>query len=133
MVANLLLDAGHVRPALISGPDEASTIRDRKLRFLGQLAERGVRHVPVAGGEISHTVGYQIAHRFLAVSPAPDALFCASDLLAFGALDAIRERGLRVPQDISVVGFDDVPMAAWPVFDLTTVRQQAKTRMSALK
>jgi DNA-binding LacI/PurR family transcriptional regulator len=123
-VANLLLDAGHIRPAFLSGSDEASTNRDRKKGFLDRLAERGKSRIPIEGGENSHAVGYGAAKRLLALSPRPDALFCASDILAFGALDAIREAGLRVPEDMSVVGFDDVPMASWPAFNLTTVRQQ---------
>ena len=55
----------------------------------------------------------------------PNAIFCANDLCAFGVLDGLRsDLGLAIPRDVSVVGFDDVPMAAWPSFDLTTMRQQ---------
>jgi DNA-binding LacI/PurR family transcriptional regulator len=122
-VANLLLDTGHVRPGFVSGSDEASTNRDRQKGFLDRLAERGVSRIPIGGGEASHTVGYEAAKRLLAMPSRPDALFCASDVLAFGALDAARELGLRVPEDISIVGFDDVPMASWPAFNLTTIRQ----------
>jgi len=125
LVANLLLDTGHIRPAFVSGSDEATTNRDRKKGFLNCIARRGISRTPVdGGGENSHAVGYAATRRLLTLTPRPDALFCASDILAFGALDAIREMGLRVPDDISVVGFDDVPMSSWPVFNLTTVRQQ---------
>ena len=53
----------------------------------------------------------------------PTALVCGNDVVAFGAIDAARSLGLDVPGDVSVIGFDDVPMAAWEVFQLTTVRQ----------
>jgi DNA-binding LacI/PurR family transcriptional regulator len=124
IVANLLLDSKHQRPAFVSGSDAASTNRDRKKGFLDRLLERGISRVQVDGGENSHLVGYDAAKRLLSTSPRPDALFCASDILAFGALDALRDLGLQVPTDVSVVGFDDVPMAAWPAFNLTTIRQQ---------
>ena len=59
-------------------------------------------------------------------SSAPDALFCANDLMAIGAIDALRGlRHLRIPQDVMVAGFDDIPAAAWSAYDLTTVAQQA--------
>jgi DNA-binding LacI/PurR family transcriptional regulator len=122
-VADLLLDSGHSRPAFVSGPEE-STNRDRKRGFVNRLSERGIRFVPVEGGASSHAVGYGVTKQLLNSLPRPDALFCSSDILAFGALDAVRESGLRIADDVSVVGFDDVPMAGWPVFNLTTVRQK---------
>jgi DNA-binding LacI/PurR family transcriptional regulator len=130
-VANLLLDAGCVRPALVSGPEEASTNRDRKKGFLDRLAERGVLKVPTDGGDNSHGVGYEVTKKLFAASPRPDAVFCTSDILAFGALDAVREIGLRVPEDVSIVGFDDVPMASWPAFNLTTIRQPREKMVQA--
>jgi DNA-binding LacI/PurR family transcriptional regulator len=55
----------------------------------------------------------------------PDAIFCANDLMALAAVDVIsREGGLRIPDDIAVVGFDDIPMASWPAYRLTTIRQR---------
>jgi DNA-binding LacI/PurR family transcriptional regulator len=57
----------------------------------------------------------------------PEALFCANDLMAMGAIDALRQKiGLRVPDDVLVAGFDDVPMASWAAYDLTTVVQDAQ-------
>ncbi len=62
----------------------------------------------------------------MAASPRPDAIFCANDLMAIGAIEAIRsELSLRVPEDVMVAGFDDIPAAAWPSIALTTVRQEA--------
>jgi DNA-binding LacI/PurR family transcriptional regulator len=66
----------------------------------------------------------------------PDALFFASDVMAFGGMDAAREIGLSVPGDVSIIGYDDVPMAALPSYGLTTIRQpvreMAKTAMDIL-
>ena len=65
------------------------------------------------------------ATRLLHTKPRPDAIFCANDIMAMGVLDTLRHaHGLSVPDDMAVVGFDDVPMAGWPSFDLTTVRQR---------
>src|SRR5262249_59120249 len=62
----------------------------------------------------------------MAATPRPDAIFCANDLMAIGALEAIRsELSLRVPEDVMVAGFDDIPAASWPSVALTTVRQEA--------
>jgi DNA-binding LacI/PurR family transcriptional regulator len=68
-------------------------------------------------------LGREAAHGVLAAEPRPTALLALTDVLALGALEAARERGLRVPGDLSIVGFDDVPAAAWTQPGLTTVRQ----------
>jgi DNA-binding LacI/PurR family transcriptional regulator len=70
----------------------------------------------------------EAARRMFAVAPEdrPDAVFVANDHMAIPVMDTLRsEFGLRVPEDVSVVGYDDVPAAAWPAYDLTTVRQPA--------
>jgi DNA-binding LacI/PurR family transcriptional regulator len=123
-VANYLLDCGHRHCAFVSGAEAAMTNRDRQKGFLDRLAERGIQNVPILGGENSHRVGHQAAMELLQAPTRPDAIFCASDILAFGVIDALRSSQIRIPQEISVVGFDDVPMAGWPIFDLTTVHQR---------
>lgn len=123
LVANLFLDSGHSRPAFISGNTVATSNLDRKKGFLDRISERGGWKVPILGDEHSYAVGFAAARELLALSDRPDAIFCASDVIAFGALDALRAGGLSVPRDISVVGFDDIPMAAWAAFNLTTIRQ----------
>ncbi|WP_352885779.1 LacI family DNA-binding transcriptional regulator [Mesorhizobium sp. M0862] len=123
MVANLFLDSGHKRPAFISGNAVATSNLDRKKGFLDRISERGGGTVPVLGNEHSYAVGAASMRELLALPERPDAVFCASDVIAFGALDALREAGIPVPREISIVGFDDIPMAAWAAFDLTTIRQ----------
>ena len=56
-----------------------------------------------------------------------DAVFCGDDILAMGALDACREHGVAVPEEIGIIGFNDMAMASWPAYDLTTVRQRSAT------
>ena len=77
----------------------------------------------VRAGHSDYDGGQQAAGRLLARGQVPDAIFCVNDLMAFGALDHLRGAGLRVPDDVSVIGFDDVPSAAWSAYRLTTLRQ----------
>jgi LacI family transcriptional regulator len=124
-VAEAMLDLGHRRVALISGPENATTRRDREQGFREGLESRGdelddtLRRV----GQFSHHSGYQWGLDLLASRTRPSAIFAANDLIAFGALDAARRIGIRVPDDLSVVGFDDIDMAGWEAFNLTTVKQ----------
>src|SRR6478735_601848 len=78
-------------------------------------------------GQFSHHSGYQWGLDLLASRARPSAIFAANDLIAFGALDAARRIGIRVPEDLSVVGFDDIDMAGWEAFNLTTVKQPLGT------
>lgn len=125
MVADALLDAGHQRIAYIAGEEKSSTNRDREQGFTERLQERGhsLSHRECAG-EYTYQAGYQIARRILQSEVPPDAIFCANDLLAMGVLDLARnELGISVPEELSIVGFDDIPMASWPSYALTTVKQ----------
>ncbi len=125
LVADFLLDRGFRRLAFVSGRPDASTNRDRWIGFSRRCATRST-HVPPAsqGRSFTYEEGYRGALELLRGPAQPDALFCANDILAVGALDAIRrDGGLRVPEDVAVVGFDDIGMASWPSYDLTTVRQ----------
>jgi LacI family transcriptional regulator len=74
-------------------------------------------------GQFSHSSGYQWCLDLLASERRPTAVFAANDVIAFGALDAARRVGVRVPAELSIVGFDDIDMAGWEGFSLTTVRQ----------
>ena len=130
MVANLLLDNGFRSPVFISGNERANTNADRQKGFTDRLSERGVWNVPTLGGENTHDVGFQAARELIKTGQAVDAIFCASDILAFGVLDYLKGAGIKIPEDISVIGFDDVPMAAWPIFNLSTIRQRRSVMVS---
>lgn len=123
LVAGALAAAGHRRIAYLGGRTSAFAEQERGPAFLAALGRHGLEPVAVGRGDYGYDSGYREALRLLSATPRPDALFCGNDAMAFGALDAARTAlGLRVPEDLSVVGFDDVPMAAWPSFDLATVR-----------
>src|SRR6185436_15772662 len=125
LVAEAMVELGHRRIALIAGPGNTTTSRDRERGFREQLAESGVEFDETRRrvGQFSHHSGYQWCLDLLAAEPRPTAIFAANDVIAFGALDAARRVGIKVPAELSIVGFDDIDMAGWEGFSLTTVRQ----------
>ncbi len=129
-----LVRQGYQRIATITGPANNTTGIDRREGYLRALAERGnpVEEALVAEGDFSEASGYYAMKRLLPAKP--DALFAASDVMAFGAMRAVREAGLRIPEDIALVGFDDLPQASRSDPPLTTVRQQVdRFGMSAVE
>jgi DNA-binding LacI/PurR family transcriptional regulator len=124
-VARFLARSGHRRIAYLAGSEESSTNLEREQGFVDGLRDAGL--TPWARAVGDYDAGRAaIGTRALFADPArrPDALFAASDHMAFTAIDVLRhELGLSVPGDVSVVGFDDVPQAAWPSYRLTTVEQ----------
>ncbi|MBL7258540.1 LacI family DNA-binding transcriptional regulator [Paractinoplanes lichenicola] len=120
LAARHLLELGHRRIGVIRGPANTSTSRDRHAGVAEVLT---VDPELVREGPYSHQSGYQNARELLRLPAPPTALLCGNDIIAFGAIDAAKSLGLDVPGDISVIGFDDVPMASWEVFQLTTVHQ----------
>lgn len=131
LVADVLLDAGHQRLAYIAGREDTSTNQDRQKGFLERLAERKVKDCRVEPGNFTYQGGFSAAMRLLQSPQRPDAIFCANDITALGALDAARKLGVRVPEQLSVIGFDDIPMAQWAAYDLTTVRQPVEEMIEA--
>jgi DNA-binding LacI/PurR family transcriptional regulator len=124
LAADLLLDVGHDRIAYVAGESGSSTNLDRERGFTQRLVERNHPLDLREQGDYSYESGRLAAERLLSGDYRPDAVFCANDLMALGFLDAAREgMGIRVPEELSVVGFDDIPMAGWPSYGLTTVRQ----------
>lgn len=124
LVADKLLSAGHSRFAFVGGHTDTSTNQDRKGGFIAGLREEGVGLLYSLEKDYSYDWGRSAVRGLFAQLEPPDALFCAGDLIALGALDALRrDLGLRVPEDVAVVGFDDVQAASWGAYDLSTVRQ----------
>ncbi|GAA6207862.1 LacI family DNA-binding transcriptional regulator [Cognatishimia sp. WU-CL00825] len=129
-IAEFLLAGGHERIAYIAGWEGASTQRDREAGFRMALQEAGRDIFSRAVGEFNSDKARDAARRMFDVAPdqRPDAVFVANDHMAFAVMDVIRhDLGLRVPEDVSLVGYDDVPPAAWRGYDLTTMRQRANT------
>ncbi|MCB1488358.1 MAG: LacI family DNA-binding transcriptional regulator [Bauldia sp.] len=124
-IADRLIDQGHKRLAYVAGRPDASTTVDRWEGFSKRCIARGVAPpLREDAGAFGYEAGYEAAKRLLARTPRPDAVFGANDIVALGVVDAARrEFGLRVPDDLSVAGFDDIAMASWPSYSLTTVRQ----------
>ena len=124
-VAEFLLAGGHRKIAYIAGWEGASTQRDRESGFVARLQEAGVALHARGVGNFQMQTAAEVTRAMFAEDP-PDAVFVANDHMAFAVMDVLRsELGLKVPDDVSVVAYDDVPTAAWPAYDLTTVRQPA--------
>ena len=124
-VAAFLLAGGHRRIGFIAGWEGASTQRDREEGFLAELARAGLALHARDVGNFTMEGAAAATRRMFAENP-PDAVFVANDHMALAVMDTLRfELGLSVPGDVSVVGYDDVPAASWPAYDLTTVRQPA--------
>jgi DNA-binding LacI/PurR family transcriptional regulator len=131
LVAQKLIQADHKRFGLIGGMATTSTHIERKRAFAKELRKSGITDLPEDTGGNTYEGGFAAAKTLLSSSKRPDALFCISDIMALGALDAARrELSLSVPGDVSIVGFGDIAPAAWPSYDLTTVRQPVETMAS---
>lgn len=125
MAADMILDAGYNRPAFVTGPVGTSATVERQRGFLSKLILRGCdKWQIVEGGEFSYDSGYDATVRIFNSSEKPDALFYADDIMACGGMDAIRyEFGLRVPEDVGIVGVDDIRLAKSRAYNLATIRQ----------
>jgi DNA-binding LacI/PurR family transcriptional regulator len=132
-VADYLIDAGHRHLAYISALPDASTNVTRARGFRERAIERGIAPPAVIeAGEFSYHAGYEAAGKLGQLARTPDGVFCANDILAIGFLDGVRrELGLAVPEDISIVGFDDIEMARWPSHGLTTIKQPIEEMLEA--
>ncbi|MCU0984806.1 MAG: LacI family transcriptional regulator [Acetobacteraceae bacterium] len=129
MAAEHLVSLGRRRIAFMSGTPGISTSSERARGFIEGLAEAGLAPVAIASGRYDYAAGQRAAEALLA--HAPDAIFCENDLMAMAVLDIARARGLRVPEDLAVIGFDDIPAAALPAYALTTVAQDARAMAEA--
>lgn len=120
-----LLSLGHRRIGFITGNMEFGCARERLEGYQATLKKHGIPIDPqlVCEGDFLQPQGYHCARRLLSLPQPPTALFVSNDMMAFGAMEAAREQGLRLPEDLSIVGFDDIPQAAHVHPALTTVRQ----------
>nr|BFE60559.1 LacI family DNA-binding transcriptional regulator [Dactylosporangium thailandense] len=120
-----LLSLGHRRIGFIAGPKRLLCSRARLDGYGAALAAAGLDTDPslIQQGDFYHESGCSGAEALLSLPEPPTAIFASSDQMAFGAYEAVRRRGLRVPDDVSVVGFDDLPESRWTSPPLTTVRQ----------
>lgn len=120
-----LIKLGHRRIGLITGMMQIASAQERLEGYRAALTSYNIGFDPelVVQGDFWEPTGYQAASILLDLEHPPTAIFASNDLSAFGAMEAIRERGLRIPADISIIGFDDIPQASLVYPKLTTVRQ----------
>lgn len=131
LVADFLLDSGYERIAYIAGPENTSTNIMREQGFTEKLQQRGYSNVIREQSDYTYDAGRAAIRSLMSQDHPPDAVFCAADIIALGVMDAARnELGLHVPQDLAVVGFDDITAAQWPTYNLTTIRQPVEKMVS---
>jgi len=118
-----LIRLGYKRIGMIAGPSNSAAGLDRKEGYLKALHERGqdVDESLIIDGDFTEASGYYAMQHLLAAKP--EAVFVASDIMAIGAMRAVRETGLSIPEDIAFASFDDIPLATMQTPQLTTIRQ----------
>jgi len=127
-----LIAGGHGRIAHVMGWQGSSTGRDRAEGFRQAMAAAGLEPLAMIDGMYARDTAARVARDLCTRPERPDAIFVGNDHMAFAVMDELRSTlGLRVPEDISVIGYDDVPMAAWPAYDLTTIRQPVNRMVEA--
>ncbi|MFC0270632.1 LacI family DNA-binding transcriptional regulator [Metabacillus herbersteinensis] len=130
-IGTMLVEKGHKNLAFISGPPNTSTTIDRKKGFEKALLAAGITSFPVVNGEYSYEGGFKAAQKLLLEHKNIDGIFCGNDISAFGVVDAVRKLGFKIPEDLSIVGFDDVKMSSWSSYSLTTWKQPIKEMVEA--
>jgi len=135
LVGKFLADCGHTRIAYIAGAPDSSTNKERQAGFLEALAEHGLKCFAYAEGNYQFEGATRAARDLFSgkrKNARPDAVFVANDHMALAVMDVLRfELSLKVPEDVSVIGYDNVTQAAWPTYDLTTVEQRASPMVQA--
>ncbi|RAY15341.1 hypothetical protein DPM19_11590 [Actinomadura craniellae] len=124
LAARHLIDRGRTRLAFVTGAPNSPPCRQRQAGAVRELARDG--HEPLLTlpqGDMTPTLGQEAARRLLALPRPPTGVFCANDLLAIGVVNELLRQGVRVPEDIAVIGYDDIELAATAAVPLTTVRQ----------
>jgi len=123
-----LIALGHKNIGHVAGPAENVLTVERRKATKKALRDAGlsVRNNWFFSGDFSLDSGVKVASQWLAIKEKPSALFCASDLMAIGVISELQEHGVRVPDDISVVGFDDIDIARFYTPKLTTIRQPTR-------
>lgn len=123
MAAERLISRGCRRIGLVSGRRDTSTHLERARGFRDVLTERGLTPIHTMNGDFSYDAARTAVAAMLDGGTRPDALFCENDVMALAAIDVARTRGLRIPEDLAIIGFDDIPQASWDAYRLTTIRQ----------
>jgi DNA-binding LacI/PurR family transcriptional regulator len=122
-----LIALGHTRVGFIGGAALSSASSDRREGYLQALARAGLAVTPelMLEGDLRQKGGYAAARRLLSLAIPPTAIFAGNDLMALGVMEVATQMGRQIPEDLSLVGYDDNQVAALPGVQLTTVRQPA--------
>jgi len=124
LVADYLVGKGYRSFGFVSGLQLSQTSDFRYKGFSGRLEEHGLPLPVLVSGDYSYRSGYEGLLALKNKGPLPQAVFCVNDLMAIGAMDAARNvLGMKVPEDIAFVGFDDLEQSSWEAYNLTSVRQ----------
>ena len=124
MAARELVNRGYKRVAFLGGPESATSTQDRHAGFTEALAgQPDISFTQSFAGDYSFDAGRAEMQRLLADGTPAEAYFCGDDVLSIGVLSAIEDAGLRVPEDIGIIGLNDMEMAGWESINLTTIRQ----------
>ncbi len=122
--ARFFIRHGLTRLGLVGSSSATPSIVERERAFIGEAKLLGASVKIARGADSDYAGGRAVAHDLLADANRPQAVFCVNDLIAFGLIDTARlHYGLTIPTDLSVIGFDDIPEAAWDAYRLTTFRQ----------
>jgi LacI family transcriptional regulator len=120
-VVRHLIELGHRRVAILRGPERNVDAEQRLQGYHAALSEAGLQPIEAEGG-FTESGGYAATQELLRRQPRPDAIFAANDGMAVGALGALRQAGIHIPEDIGLAGFDGIAMAAYLHPPLTTVQ-----------
>lgn len=127
MAADTLIARGYRKIAILGGPQSATSTQDRIKGFVQKMREAGLEAVDISyARSYAHMAGRE-AMTALLKHARIEAVFCGDDLICMGAMDAARAAGLTIPNDIGFLGFNDMEMAGWQAYDLTTIRQPIAT------
>ena len=128
LLVNHLIHQDYRRIAMISGPRSVSTSADRYQGYVQALKDKGLKldKTIIKYGPFSQETGFKFTKQLMSLMNPPRAIFCGDDAIALGAMKALGQLGLRVPEDVSVAGFDDAEISSHPLIRLTTVSQNLK-------
>lgn len=131
MAAQALLDCDYKRIAFLGGPEKATTTQDRLTGFAKTLEAEGIVPATFFADGYSYVAGYEAMTARIARGDLAEVYFCGDDVIAVGAMDALAAHGLKVPEDVGLIGFNDMEMSSWNCVNLTTIRQPIGQIISA--
>jgi DNA-binding LacI/PurR family transcriptional regulator len=131
LATHALINAGHTRIAHIAGWQGSLTGRDRKQGFEDAMDQAGLVPFAIIDGMFKRDIAAASARQLMQGDARPDAIFVGNDHMAFAVMDTVRTMGFSAPDELSIIGYDDVPLAAWAAYDLTTVRQPVNRMVEA--